>query len=65
MLIRPPLRPQALNRHFAGDVAPCVCPPDVAPERFERARLGAQRFALLGRDRHVEGLGSGRTVQLP
>jgi hypothetical protein len=46
MLIRAPLRPQVLNRHFANEVASRVCPPDVAPDRFERARLGAQRFAM-------------------
>ena len=46
MLIRAPLRPQALNRHFANEVASRACPPDVAPDRFERARLGAQRFAM-------------------
>jgi hypothetical protein len=46
MLIRAPLRPQVLNRHFANEVASRACPPDVAPDRFERARLGAQRFAM-------------------
>ena len=47
MLIRAPLdRPQVLNRHFANEVASRACPPDIAPDRFERARLGAQRFAM-------------------
>ena len=46
MLIRAPLRPQVLNRHFANEVASSACPPDMAPDRFERARLGAQRFAM-------------------
>ena len=46
MLIRAPLRPQVLNRHFANEVASRACPPDMAPDRFERARLGAQRFAM-------------------
>jgi hypothetical protein len=46
MLIRAPLRPQVLNRHFANEVASRACPPDMASDRFERARLGAQRFAM-------------------
>ena len=46
MLIRAPLRPQVLNRHFANEVASRACPPDVTPDRFERARRGAQRFAM-------------------
>jgi hypothetical protein len=46
MSIRAPLRPQVLNRHFANEVASRACPPEVAPNCFERARLGAQRFAM-------------------
>jgi hypothetical protein len=47
MLTRATLgRPQVLNRHFANEVASHACPPDMAPDRFERARLGAQRFAM-------------------
>ena len=46
MLTRAPLRPQVLNRHFADEVASRVCPPDVAPDRFERMQLGARRFAM-------------------
>jgi hypothetical protein len=40
------LRPQVLNRHFAHEVACSACPPDVVPNRFKRARRGAQRFAM-------------------
>lgn len=46
MLTRAPLRPQVLNRYFADKVASRVCPPDVAPDRFERTQLGARRFAM-------------------